>query len=157
MSRDPQNGDTSGNMIFARRLAAALFLLLSVVCSSLFANIEITLKDDFIEQFKDRATISVSFVVDKAHRHPNPPKNDADLHAAGRAEEVGLPIVAEIMNASSQKSAVDAIHQAEGTENPIPLTCIPSPGFKDFNAVSSGESFTKTILSLCTSKLPFRS
>ena len=66
MSRDPQNGDTSGNMIFARRLAAALFLLLSVVCSSLFANIEITLKNDFIEQYKDRATISVSFVVDKA-------------------------------------------------------------------------------------------
>ena len=30
-------------------------------------------------------------------------------------------IVAEIMNASSQKSAVDAIHQAEGTGNPIPF------------------------------------
>ena len=122
ISRSRQAQGCHRPAIFSRRLAAALFLLLSVVCSSLFANIEITLKDDFIEQFKDRATISVSFVVDKAHRHPNPPKNDADLHAAGRADEVGLPIVAEIMNASSQKSAVDAIHQAEGTGNPIPLT-----------------------------------
>src|SRR6266513_2598849 len=144
-------------MIFSKTLAAALLFLACVVCRSLFANIEITLKNDFIEQFKDQATISVSYTVDKAHPHPNPPKKDGDLHAAGRADEVGLPIVAEIMNASSQKSAVDAIHQAEGTGNPIPLTCIPSPGFKDFNAVSSGESFTKTILRLCTSKLPFRS
>jgi hypothetical protein len=108
--------------IFSGRLAAALLLFLSVVCSSLFANIEITLKNDFIEQFKDRATISVSFVVDKAHRQPNPPQKDADLHAAGRADEVGLPMVAEIMNAASQKSAVDAIHNVEGTGNPVPLT-----------------------------------
>jgi hypothetical protein len=109
-------------MIFSRRLAAALILLLSLVCSSLFANIEISLKNDFIEQYKDRATISVSFVVDKAHAHPNSPRNDGDLHAAGRADQVALPIVAEIMNASSQKSAVDAIHEAEGTGNSISLT-----------------------------------
>jgi hypothetical protein len=114
--------DTPGNMIFSRRLAAALFLLLSVVCSTLFANIEITLKNDFIEQYKDQATISVSYTVDKAHPHPNPPKKDGDLHAAGRADEVGLPIVAEIMNASSQKTAVDAIHRAEGSGNPIHIT-----------------------------------
>ena len=88
-------------MIFSKTLAAALLFLVCVVCRSLFANIEITLKNDFIEQFKDQATISVSYTVDKAHRHPNPPKNDGDLHAAGRADEVGLPIVAEIMNASS--------------------------------------------------------
>jgi len=109
-------------MIFSRRLAAALILVLNLVCSSLFANIEITLKNDFIEQNKDRATISVSFVVDKAHAHPNPPQKDADLHAAGRADEVGLPMVAEIMNAASETSAVDAIHNVEGTGNPVPLT-----------------------------------
>jgi len=87
-----------------------------------FANIEITLNNDFIEQYKDRTTISASFVVDKAHPRPNPPKNDADLHAAGRAEEVGLPIVAEIMNAASQRAAVDAIHNVEGSDTPISLT-----------------------------------
>src|SRR5713101_5072420 len=108
-------------MISSKKLAGALFLLLGLVGGSLFANIEITLKNDFIEQYKDRATISASFIVDKAHAHPNPPKNDGDLHAAGRADEVGLPIVAEIMNAASQKAAVNAIHKAEGSENPISL------------------------------------
>ena len=109
-------------MSFSKILATALLLLLSFPSSFLLANIEITLKNDFIEQYKDKATISVSFVVDRAHKRPNPPKKDGDLHAAGRADEVGLPMVAEIMNAASQKSAVDAIHQAEGTGNPIPLT-----------------------------------
>ena len=109
-------------MILPKTLGSALFLLLSLVASSLFANIEITLQNDFIEKYKDQATISASFIVDKAHLHPNPAKKDGDLHAAGRAEEIGLPIVAEIMNASSQKAAVNAIHKAEGTGNPIPLT-----------------------------------
>jgi hypothetical protein len=85
------------------------------------ANIEITLTNAFIDKFKDRATIDASFIVDKAHPHPNAPKNDGDLHAAGRADEVGLPIVAEIMNAASQRAAVDAIHKTEGSGNPIPL------------------------------------
>jgi hypothetical protein len=105
----------------SKKLAVALFLLLGLAGHSLLANIEITLKNEFIEQYKDQATISASFIVDKAHPHPNPPKSDGDLHAAGRAVEVGLPIVAEIMNAASQKPAVDAIHKAEGTGTPIPL------------------------------------
>src|SRR2546426_676658 len=105
-----------------KSFAAGLFLFLGLFASSLLANIEITLNNDFIEKYKDQATISVSFIVDKAHPRPNPAKKDGDLHAAGRAEEIGLPIVAEIMNAASQKSAVNAIHKAEGTGNPIPLT-----------------------------------
>lgn len=109
-------------MIPPKNLAGGLFLLFYLSGASLFANIEITLKNEFIEKYKDQTTISASFIVDKAHPHPNPPKNDGDLHAAGRAVEIGLPIVAEIMNAASQKPAVAAIHKAEGTGNPIPLT-----------------------------------
>ena len=109
-------------MIPSKKLAGALFLLLGLLTGSLFANIEITLKNEFVEQFKDKATISVSFVVDKAHVRPNTAKKDGDLHVAGRAEEVGLAIVAEIMNAVSQKPAMKAIHKAEGTGTPIPLT-----------------------------------
>jgi len=103
-----------------------LFLLVASR-TSLFANIEITLNNDFIEQYKDRATISASFVVDKAHPRPNPPKNDGDLHAAGRAPGIGLPIVAEIMNAASQKPALDAIHRAENSGNPTGLTSVWRP------------------------------
>ena len=80
-------------MTLSKALAAAL-LLLGLVASSLFANIEITLKNDFIEKYKDQATISASFIVDKAHPHPNPPKNDGDLHAAGRAESLNRLLAA---------------------------------------------------------------
>lgn len=109
-------------MSSSKKSASALFLLLGLFTGSLFANIEITLKNEFIEQFKDKATIDVSFVVDKAHKRPNPATKDGDLHVAGRADEVGLAIVAEIMNAKSQQAAMDAIHKAEGKNTPIPLT-----------------------------------
>src|SRR5690348_16646345 len=102
-----------------------VFLFLIVVSArSLLANIEITLSNDFIEQYKDRATVAASFFVDKAHPRPNPPKTDGDLHAAGRAEEIGLPIVAEIMNAASQKPAMDAIHDSEKSGNSVTLTVV---------------------------------
>jgi len=109
-------------MSSSKKFATALFLLLGALTGSLFANIEITLKNEFIEQFKDKATIDVSFVVDKAHVRPNAASKDGDLHVAGRAEEVELAIVAEIMNAKSQKPAMDAIHKAEGKGTPLPLT-----------------------------------
>lgn len=109
-------------MLPSKKFGIALVLLLGLLAGSVCANIEITLKNEFIEQFKDTATISVSFVVDKAHKKPNPATKDADLHVAGRADEVGLAIVAEIMNAASQKTAVDAIHAAEKNHQPVPLT-----------------------------------
>jgi hypothetical protein len=109
-------------MIPSKKFGTALFLLLGLLAGSVFANIEITLKNEFIEQYKDTATIAVSLVVDKAHKKPNPATKDADLHVAGRADEVGLAIVAEIMNAATQKPSVDAIHTAEGTGHAIPLT-----------------------------------
>jgi hypothetical protein len=109
-------------MIPSKKAGASLFFFLGVLVASAVANIEITLKNEFIEQFKNTATISVSFVVDKAHVKPNAATKDGDLHVAGRADEVGLAIVAEIMNAASQKTAVDAIHAAEGKGNAIPLT-----------------------------------
>ncbi len=101
---------------------AALILSFWASAQITLANIEITLTNAFIDKFKDRATIDASFIVDKAHPHPNAPKNDGDLHAAGRAAEVQLPIVAEIMNAGSETEAVDAVHAVEGSGQTIPLT-----------------------------------
>jgi hypothetical protein len=83
-------------VIFAVVASAAML----VSQPSLHAEIEIVLQNDFIEHYKDRATIDVNYVVDRAHEHPNPGAKDGDLHVAGRAEEVKLPIVAEIMNAA---------------------------------------------------------
>jgi hypothetical protein len=103
----------------ALRLSLAAFFLLPVVAQ---AQIEITLKKSFIEKYKDRATIEADFFVDKAHKKPNPPSKDGDMHIAGRSPaEIGLPIVAEIMNASGAPAAVKAVKAAEGTGEAIPL------------------------------------
>lgn len=76
------------------------------------------LKRAWIEQFKDRATIDATYVIDHAHPRPNAPSQDGDMHVAGRApKEIGLPMVAEMMNAadSAVQDAVKLIHMNEGT------------------------------------------
>jgi hypothetical protein len=85
------------------------------------AQITITLKNSFIEQFKHRAAISATFTVDKAKDHPNSAAKDGDLHVAGRAPEIGLATVAEIMNAASQDAAVDRVHSVAGKNTPIKI------------------------------------
>ncbi len=102
-----------------RGLGLLIFLLLPVIAQ---AQIEITLKNSFIEKYKDRATVDTTFTVDKAHTRPNPGSKDGDLHIAGRAPEVGLPMVAEIMNAKDEDSAVNLIHSVEGKNKPVKLS-----------------------------------
>jgi len=90
------------------------------------AEITIRLNNSFIEKFKNRATIDADFTVDKSHHSPKTPSpskpaNDGDIHASGRAPQVKLPIVAELMNAKLDKVAMQSIIGAEGTGNPIPI------------------------------------
>lgn len=73
------------------------------------------LNRSFIEKYKNRLTISAQYIVDAAHKKPNPGSKDGDMHVAGRAPEIGLATVAEIQNAKSVSAAVDAIHAIEGT------------------------------------------
>lgn len=87
----------------------------------------LVLKRAFIEQFKDRATIDATFVVDHAHKKPNKPADDGDMHVAGRAsKEVGLPMVAEIMNAADTDTkvvtAIKMIHDNEGTSEALAIS-----------------------------------
>lgn len=85
----------------------------------------VTFKKAFIEKYKNRATIDATFIVDHAHPRPNPPKNDGDMHVAGRAQnDVGLPMVAEVMNAAAknQGTAVQDIHQDEGDNKPVAVS-----------------------------------
>ena len=78
----------------------------------------LVLKRSWVERYKDRATIEAQFKVDHAHKKANDPKKDGDMHAAGRAEtDVGLPMVAEVMNAGVGRPGVpaaDFIHSIEG-------------------------------------------
>jgi hypothetical protein len=104
-----------------------LTVLMVICCVPLVCaaqtDVEITLNNSFIEKYKNRATIDANFVIDRAHARPNPPKKDGDLHIAGRsADEIGLPIVAEIMNAKFQKDAVRLVHKVEGTGTAVSMT-----------------------------------
>jgi hypothetical protein len=89
-------------------------------------NNTVILKQAFVEFYKDRATIDATFIVDHAHKRPNQPASDGDMHVAGRAQkEVGLPMVAEVMNAAQsgqEKKAVDNIHELEGKKSPVTVT-----------------------------------
>src|SRR5947209_4105871 len=90
-------------------------LLLFVAHIALYAQVEVTLKKSFITKYADRATIQTDFRVDATSRiHPE--KDDGDIHIAGTASEIGLPAVAEIMNAKEEKDeSVKGVKDAEGT------------------------------------------
>ncbi|PYX90028.1 MAG: hypothetical protein DMG67_13715, partial [Acidobacteria bacterium] len=108
----------------ARFSSLSILGLLLLTSAPIFAG-TVTLKRAFIEKFKNRATIDASLIVDHAHPHPNPAKADGDMHVAGRAQQqVGLPMVAEIMNAAagSETAAVTAVHQDEGDNQPVAIT-----------------------------------
>jgi hypothetical protein len=85
-------------------------------------EVEIEINNSFIERYKNRVAIQTTFTVDKAMAAPLPPELDGDLHVAGRAPQVALPLVAEIVNAHDQKAAIDLVHDAEGTGKPLKLS-----------------------------------
>lgn len=81
----------------------------------------LVLKRAWVQKYKNRATISASFVPDKTHPTPNTPAKDGDLHVAGRAQQdVGLPMVAEIVNARTfGKPAADFVHTIVGKNQAV--------------------------------------
>jgi len=100
------------------RCSAALLLL--VQCTQAET---LVLSASFVNQVKNKASISVSLEVDA---HPNTPHsisnggNDGDIHMAGRADEVGLPLVAEIVNARKEPPALTLLKTtASGKTLPV--------------------------------------
>jgi len=82
----------------------------------------LVLKRAWIEKFKDRATIDASFTIDHAHPRPNAGADDGDMHVAGRApKEIGLPMVAELMNAIETPMVTKVIHDNEGNGKSLPV------------------------------------
>lgn len=95
----------------SRVLVPALFLLL-VLPVLLYAQSEIVLKNSFIQKYKSRVTIETEFKIDHVKKTINKPEDDGDFHIAGRSTEIGLPMVAEIMNAMNHKDAVARVRNA---------------------------------------------
>lgn len=98
------------------RRATALLSVLFLLVSTLQAE-TLNLSSDFVNRCKNRATISIQFELDAHLTSPHrigSGGDDGDIHMAGRAPEVQLPMVAEIMNAglSAQSASVDFMNQA---------------------------------------------
>jgi hypothetical protein len=84
-------------------------------------TVDLTLNNDFIERYKNRVTADTNFIVDKVGG-VHSASGDGDIHVAGRDNGVGLRVVAEIMNAKDQSSAIDVLRQAEGRMAPVGLS-----------------------------------
>jgi hypothetical protein len=97
----------------------AYFLVQSSVSS---ARVRIVLDRAFVDLYGDRVTIDTSFTVDRAGRFAHASYLDGDLHVAGRSAEIGLPVVAEVQNATLRPDVVEAIQGAAGSGAPVPLT-----------------------------------
>jgi hypothetical protein len=80
------------------------------------------LNRSFIEKYKNKLTIAVSYLVDAAHKKPNPAKKDGDMHVAGRSPDIGLATVAEIQNAKDVPDAVGRIRTIEDTGTAVSMT-----------------------------------
>lgn len=118
--------------------ATSIFSILVLLVSPLQAE-TLTLRADFVNQNKNRATISIQFELDAHLKSPHRigrSGDDGDIHMAGRAPEVQLPMVVEIMNAGldPQSASVDLMNQTSPGQT-IPITGAwriwfehPSPG-----------------------------
>jgi hypothetical protein len=83
-------------------------------------NYEVRLKRAWVSKFADRTSIDATMEVRHTHHSANAIKSggdDGDMHFSGVSPDVGLPFVAEIVNAalSTQKAAESAIIAKEGT------------------------------------------
>lgn len=107
--------------------SARSYLLSAMVLYAAFGGhaAAIILKRSWVDEYKNRATITAQFTVDHAHKKPNAQVKDGDMHVAGRSPaEVGLPMVAEVVNAaaSEQERALKLIHDNEGTSSFVSIS-----------------------------------
>lgn len=92
-------------------------LLLSV--AHCYSQSSITLRKSFIDSFMYRATIDCNYDVWYTHHVAKAAKDDGDIHFSGYDKRIGMPTVAEILNAKEQRAAIDTIiaHEGRGKAN----------------------------------------
>jgi hypothetical protein len=106
-----------------RLLSSLAALLLFPAAAS--GQATVYMKQKFLEKHCDSATMDIRFKIDKAHKSPNPVgagSDDGDLHMAGRSSNVGLPMVAEIVNAKPQTQALQFVKDNTGTDQTVALS-----------------------------------
>lgn len=100
-------------------MSRTLLLALLAFVSPSFAQTSLVLSNQFIETNKNRATMDITLTVDHVLKKPHNASsggNDGDIHMSGRSDDIGLPLVAEIMNAGlpNQNMVLAAARQADG-------------------------------------------
>ena len=109
-----------GGCAYLAREAMIVYLKVNTEFSP--KEIDIEIDKSFLEKYKNRVGITTTFTVDKSMQNPQSRLLDGDLHMAGRAPEVGLPVVAEIANAASFTKATDLVHAAERAGRPLKIS-----------------------------------
>lgn len=97
----------------------SLLLTLLLLSLSVCSQSAITLRRTFIDSFKNIITINSSYDVWFTHHKAKPEKDDGDIHCSGYDKKIGMPVVAEIMNAKEEQSAIDILitHEGKGAVN----------------------------------------
>ena len=123
-------------MSMERRIAGCVTILWMLGALPLLhaaePKFEVQLKKAFVDKYKDRTLIKATMVVRHSHKQPNPVgqgSEDGDLHFSGESDDVGLPFVAEVVNAAAQTSAVAIIkqtakHNEDQPKDPTPMQVV---------------------------------
>jgi len=101
----------------------ALFLVLGLLCIESIGQSTITLRRSFIDSFKNVVTIASEYDVWFTHHKANRPENDGDIHASGYDKIIGMPTVAEVMNAKDEQETIELFiaHEGKGKSNNVKL------------------------------------
>jgi hypothetical protein len=111
-------------------LVVFMFLILLGAMGSHAAEpkFEVQLKRAWVTSFMDRTSIAAAMVVHHSHDHPNnvgAKSDDGDLHFSGESDDVGLPFVAEIVNAAAEMPVVDFVKETAGANEEHPAAQKP--------------------------------
>src|ERR1700680_2762888 len=95
------------------------WLAVLVFVTPSFGQTALVLKNAFIEANKNRATMGITLEVDHVLKKPHKIDHggdDGDIHMSGRSPDVGLPLVAEFMNAVSdaEVAVLGDVRKADG-------------------------------------------
>src|SRR5271165_2305493 len=100
-----------------------ILLALGSACVSALGQTQLVLNKAWMQRIQNRATLDIQMEVDHTLSRPHKIASggdDGDIHFSGRSPDVGLPMVAEIMNAGSEPTALsDLMKDANGTTVPV--------------------------------------
>jgi hypothetical protein len=112
----------TGSAVRSRLSHVSVALSLLSLASSAAGEIQLTLKNSFIEKYKNRASIEAQCVIDHSKGKPNTASADGDMHSAVRCpDEIALPLVAEIMNAKDHLDAIALTKEVEGNGSKVTI------------------------------------